>query len=329
MDNITKLIMSASDRILLLDGAIGTLLQSMNLNENDFRGDRFTQNNTALAGNFDILSLTKPESISLIHKSYLEAGADIIKTNTFNGSVLEQSHYDTQDYVYEINLKATRLARIEADNFTTLTSAQPRFVAGVIGPTRYVCSADAISKNYGFELRSTDEITESYTPQIQGLIDGGVDFLLLETIYNAENAKAALTVLNDIGKNRFPVSLSATVIPEFDDEEIEKLINDLIDLSDDYNVFCLGLNCSTGKKETNKYLEIIANSTNSLTSFYPSAGLPDNSGKYPITRHQLATIIKKLAENKLINIVGGCCGTTQEYIRLLSKVVRKIKPRTI
>lgn len=328
MDNITKLKELALDRILLLDGAIGTLIQSMSLTENDFRGDRFTYNNTALAGNFDILSLTKPELISSIHKSYLEAGADIIKTNTFNGSVLEQSHYDTQDDVYEINLKAARLARSEVDNYTTLTSAKPRFVAGVIGPTRYICSTDTINNDFGFEVKSFDEITKSYIPQVQGLIDGGVDFLLLETIYNVGNAKAALSVLDDIGKNRFPVWLSATIIPTHDEKDIMILIEGLKDLSNDYNVICLGLNCSTGKG-TEKYLETIANSTNSLISYYPSAGLPDNSGKYLITPQQFAVIIKKLAEKKLVNIVGGCCGTTQEYIRLLSEAVRNIKPLII
>ncbi len=328
MDNIDKFKQAASDRILLLDGAMGTLLQSIKISEVDYHGDRFKDRSTQLSGNYDILSLTRPEIISTIHKSYLEVGADIIKTNTFNSSVLEQIPYNTQDYVYRINIKAARLARNEADSFTLLTTSKPRFVAGVIGPTRYVGSK-TISNKYGFEFKSFEEMKNSYRPQIEGLIDGGVDFLLLETIYNVDNTRAALSVLDDLRKNKFPVWLSATVIPTFDDKDTQNLLDGLIELINDYNVICLGLNCSTGISESSKYLEYLSNKTNLLVSFYPSAGLPDADGQYPINSIQFAKDLSNLAKRKIVNIVGGCCGTTSEYIQLLSKAIQDELPRHI
>jgi 5-methyltetrahydrofolate--homocysteine methyltransferase len=326
MDRINRLLNSAHERILILDGASGTLILSMGLTEDNYRDDRFQNHDVKLTGNFDILSLTKPELISSIHKSYLEAGADFLKTNTFNGSLLEQNHYKTSEYVYEINLSAAKLARDEADKFTAINPAKPRFVAGVIGPTRYVCSIDVADKT-GFEVRSLDELKESYTPQIKGLIDGGVDLLLLETIYDAENTRAALSVLDDLNKSNFPIWLSATMLNNKSDSDFKILIKSIIEISIDYHVISLGLNCSIEIPEAYKYLESLVNSTNSLVSYNPSAGLPDNSGKYPISSHQFAEGLKELAAKGLLNIAGGCCGTNPEYIRLISNSLKDIPPR--
>ena len=317
--DITKSILGiARKRVLILDGAIGTLIQSMGLEENDFRGDRFRDHTSVLSGNYDILTLTKPELISSIHKSYLEAGADIIRTNTFSSSVLEQAHYKTSAYVYEINKTAVELAKEEADKFSSLNPSKPRFVAGVIGPTRYTCSKKA-ADSFGFDFRSFKEFKKSYMPQVQGLINAGVDFLLVETIFSADNARAALSVLKELCNNSFPIWLSATVIPKFNNRDIENLINELIKLSNDYNVFCIGLNCSTECENRNNHLKKIKDEAGLLVSIHPSAGLPDNDWKYPHSKEIFSNSIKRMLDNKLVDIVGGCCGTTPEYTRMLSE----------
>lgn len=320
MNIIAKLKKTASDRTLLLDGAIGTLIQSMGLVENDFRGERFAGYDAALLGNYDILTLTKPELITSIHRSYLDAGADIIKTNTFSSSVLEQDHYKTSGNVYEINFTSAKIAKKEADKFTSLKPSKPRFVAGVIGPTRYTCSKNA-ADSFGFDFKSFAELKKSYTPQVAGLVEGGVDLLLLETIFHAENARAALSVLNEFDISSIPIWLSATVIPKFKNRDIDNLINEVINLSKDYNVFCIGLNCSTECENRNDIFKKIKDASSLLASIHPSAGLPDKNGRYSDSAEMFSNSIKKVLDNNLVDIVGGCCGTTPEYIKLLTEII--------
>ncbi|MFH2050751.1 MAG: homocysteine S-methyltransferase family protein, partial [bacterium] len=208
----------------------------------------------------------------------------------------------------------------ETDKFTSLNPAKPRFVAGVLGPTRYVCSNDS-ANSFRFALKSFEELKESYLPQVQGLVDGRVDILLVETIFSADNVRAALSALNELGNNSYPICLSATIIPKFNNKDIENLINELINLSNGYNVFCIGLNCSTECENRNNLLKKIEDETGLLASIHPSAGLPDRNGKYPVSPEMFTNSIKQLADQNLVNIVGGCCGTTPEYIKMLSEII--------
>lgn len=320
-----------SQRILVIDGAMGTMIQHYNLCEDDFRGDLLKLHKTLMKGNNDILSLTRPEIIKEIHEQYLEAGADIIETNTFNANKLSQSDYGTEHLVYDINFNSAKLARELVDKFTLANPSCPRFVAGAIGPTNQSCSMPPDISNPGFRKVNFDIMREAYYEQAKGLIDGGADLLLIETIFDTLNAKAAICTISqlfaEIGKE-IPVMLSGTIVDlsgrTLSGQTIEAF---WISVSHTPNLLSIGLNCALGPKQMRPYLEELSKIANCHISLYPNAGLPNEFGGYDESPSRMSDILKDYAESGFLNLVGGCCGTTPEHISAIAKAVEGIAPR--
>lgn len=320
-------------RIMILDGAMGTMIQKLRLGEDDFRGLDFAGHTTRLSGNNDILSITCPDKIALIHRSYLEAGADIIETNTFNAQSISQAEYGTQHYVRQINLAAAGIARREADRMTLLTPDRPRFVAGSVGPTGKTASMSPEVDDPSFRAVSFDMLSEAYQEQIEALIEGGVDLLLIETIFDTLNAKAAMEAARKafaVKEKRLPVMLSVTVADAagrtLSGQTLDAFVTSLA--GDD--VFSFGLNCSFGAEQMLPFLRQISALSPCYVSAYPNAGIPDAMGRYNETPQIMARSIRKFAEEGLVNIVGGCCGSTPEHISAICKALEEgIRPRRI
>jgi len=315
-----------ADRILVLDGAMGTMIQAYELQENDYRSDRFVGHPCDLKGNNDLLSLTRPDIIEAIHRTYLDAGADIVSTNTFNGTALSQSDYRTDQYVYEMNLAAAQLARGVADSFTDKT----RFVAGSLGPTGQTCTMSPDVNRPGYRSVTFDDMREAYGEQGRALIDGGVDILLLETVFDTLNAKAALFALRDILKERnldIPIWVSGTITDTsgriLSGQTIEAF---WISISHS-DPFCVGLNCAFGAEALRSHVEELSRVADTLVSVHPNAGLPNEFGEYDDTPEHMAGILREFASNGLVNIVGGCCGTTPEHIKAIVHAVDSLTPR--
>ena len=312
------------ERILLLDGALGTMIQQCGLTEADFRGEEFKNHPVKLEGNNDILVLTRPDIIANIHRQYLEAGADIIETCTFNSQAISQTEYQTVDYVYRINWEAARLARKEADRMTNLTPDKPRFVAGSIGPTAKMTSMSPDVENPAMRAIDFDTLRMAYIEQIRALMEGGVDALLIETIFDTLNAKAALSaareVFDEIGQ-RVPVMLSATVADAagrlLSGQTLEAF---LVSVAHE-EIFSVGLNCSFGAEQMLPFLKQLSEKAPYYISVYPNAGLPDAMGKYDETPEKMAKHVTPFIQGGLVNIIGGCCGTTPEHIRAMAEVV--------
>ncbi len=312
-------------RILVLDGAMGTMIQRYQLEENDFRGKQFVNHPSPLKGINDILSLTKPEIIMEIHKEYLEAGADIIETNTFNATSISLADYQLEEYAYEINLESARLAVEVAKQFTLTDPLKPRFVAGAIGPTNKTASLSPDVNNPGFRAVTFDDLMESYKEQVEGLEDGGVDILLVETIFDTLNAKAALYAINEVAKKknrRLPVMVSGTITDlsgrTLSGQTVEAF---LLSLSHP-NLLSIGLNCSNGVREMRLLLEKLSQKASIAVSVYPNAGLPNHFGEYDETPEKIGAVINDFLQNGLANIIGGCCGTTPEHIRKLAELAK-------
>ena len=319
-------------RILVLDGAMGTMIQRYQLEENDFRGKQFVDHPSPLKGMNDLLSLTKPEIIKEIHREYLEAGADIIETNTFNATSISLTDYQLENYAYEINLAGARLAVEVAKQFTQSDPLKPRFVAGAIGPTNKTASLSPDVNNPGFRAVTFDDLMESYKEQVEGLEDGGVDILLVETIFDTLNAKAALYAINEVAKKKnrwLPVMVSGTIADlsgrTLSGQTVEAFLHSLSHL----NLLSIGLNCSLGAREMRLFLEELSNKAPIAVSVYPNAGLPNQFGEYDETPEEMGTVINDFLENGLANIIGGCCGTTHEHIRKLAKLAKNHRNRTI
>lgn len=320
------------NRILLLDGAMGTMIQSYNLTESDFRGKKFADHPHDLQGNNDILSLTRPDIIEEIHRAYLESGADIIETNTFNGTSISQADYKTEKIVYDMNVAAAKLAKKAADDFTKQTPSKPRFVAGIIGPTNKTCSLSPDVNNPGFRAVTFDQMKASCAEQARGLIDGGVDILMVETIFDTLNAKAALfAIMELLEKNRLrlPIWISGTIT-----DASGRTLSGQTTEAFWYSVshaepFCVGLNCALGAKQLRPYLEDLSTVAETFVSVHPNAGLPNQFGQYDDTPEYMAGLIRGFAEDSLVNIVGGCCGTTPAHIKAIAEAVEGIKPRQI
>ena len=312
------------ERILLLDGALGTMIQQCGLTEADFRGEEFKNHPVKLEGNNDILVLTRPDIIANIHRQYLEAGADIIETCTFNSQAISQTEYQTVDYVYRINWEAARLARKEADRMTNLIPDKPRFVAGSIGPTAKMTSMSPDVENPAMRAIDFDTLRMAYIEQIRALMEGGVDALLIETIFDTLNAKAALSaareVFDEIGQ-RVPVMLSATVADAagrlLSGQTLEAF---LVSVAHE-EIFSVGLNCSFGAEQMLPFLKQLSEKAPYYISVYPNAGLPDAMGKYDETPEKMAKHVTPFIQGGLVNIIGGCCGTTPEHIRAMTEVV--------
>ena len=320
----------ARSRILILDGAMGTMVQRHNLSEQDFRGEEFASHPVNLAGNNDILTLTRPDVIASIHRAYLEAGADIIESCTFSSQRISQSEYRTEHLVRRLNLAAARLARAEADRMTALTPEKPRFVAGSIGPTGKTASMSPDVDNPAFRAVDFDTLREAYVEQIEALVEGGVDLLLIETLFDSLNAKAALAaaeeVFASIGR-RLPVMLSVTIADAAGRMLAGQTLESFLCSTAHFKPFSVGLNCSFGAEQMLPFLKQIASAASCYISAYPNAGIPDQMGRYDQTPEIMARNVAHFAELGLVNIVGGCCGSTPDHIRSIAEVVAEYKPR--
>lgn len=318
------------ERILVLDGAMGTMIQQYNLSEADFRGERFKDIPGQLKGNNDLLCLTRPEVIEDIHRKYLVAGADIIETNSFNATSVSMADYHVQAYCLEINLAAARLARRMADEFTALNPEKPRFVAGSVGPTNKTCSMSPDVNNPAFRALTFDELQAAYCEQMEALLEGGVDALLIETIFDTLNAKAAIRAAElSMEKTgcRVPLMLSVTVSDIAGRTLSGQTLDAFLASVEHADLFSVGLNCSFGARQLKPFLEQLASRAPYYISAYPNAGLPNSLGQYDQTPEDMAAEVKEYIEEGLVNIIGGCCGTTEQYIAKYQDLIQGVQPR--
>lgn len=320
-------------RILIIDGAMGTMIQRYKLEEADYRGERFKDWHTDVKGNNDLLSITRPEIIQEIHELYLSAGADIIETNTFSSTTIAQADYDMQSLAYEMNVASAQCARKAADKFTAQNPAKPRFVAGAIGPLNKTLSLSPDVNNPGFRAVTFDEVVEAYTEQIKGLSDGGVDLLLIETIFDTLNAKAAIFAVKNYfrkaGKPELPIMISGTITDAsgrtLSGQTLEAFYVSVMHA----NPLSVGLNCALGASEMRPHIEELSQIAGCYTSAYPNAGLPNAFGEYDEQPAETAHIIEEWAEKGFLNIVGGCCGTTPDHIKHIADEVARFAPREL
>lgn len=319
------------ERILVLDGAMGTMIQQYNLTESDFRGERFREIQGQLKGNNDLLCLTRPDVIEEIHRRYLEAGADIIETNTFNATRVSMADYHMQDYCREINLEAARLARRLADEYTQKNPEKPRFVAGSVGPTNKTCSMSPDVNNPAFRALTYDELLEAYCEQMEALIEGGVDAILIETIFDTLNAKVAIQAAElsmlKMGR-KLPLMLSVTVSDIAGRTLSGQTLDAFLASVQHADLFSVGLNCSFGARQLKPFLEQLAKRAPYYISAYPNAGLPNSLGQYDQSPEEMAAEVKEYIDEGLVNIIGGCCGTTEEYIARYQELIKDTKPHT-
>lgn len=313
-----------NERVLILDGAMGTMIQRYNLSEQDFRGERFAGIPGQMKGNNDLLCLTRPDVIKDIHRKYLEAGADIIETNTFNAQRISMADYHMQDLCREINLAAARLARELADEYTAKTPRKPRFVAGSVGPTNKTCSMSPDVNNPALRALTYDELATAYQEQMEALLEGGVDALLIETIFDSLNAKAAIyaaeTAMKKTGRE-VPLMLSVTVSDIAGRTLSGQTLDAFLASVQHAPIFSIGLNCSFGAKQLKPFLEGLAARAPYYISAYPNAGLPNSLGQYDQTPEEMASEVKEYIDEGLVNIIGGCCGTTEEYIAKYQELI--------
>jgi 5-methyltetrahydrofolate--homocysteine methyltransferase len=318
------------ERILILDGAMGTMLQRHKFTEEDFRGERFKDWEHPLQGNNDLLSLTQPEAIADVHRQYFAAGADIVETNTFSGTTIAMADYFLEDYVYQLNYESAKIARRVADQFTTNEPNKPRFVAGSIGPTNKTASMSPDVNDPGFRAVSFDGLRVAYKQQVEALLDGGVDLLLVETIFDTLNAKAALFAIEEVKEERnidVPIMVSGTITDASGRTLSGQTAEAFLISISHIPVLSVGFNCALGASQLIPHLEVLSAKTKYAVSAHPNAGLPNAFGEYDETPAQMAAQIKEYAEKGLVNIVGGCCGTTPEHIRAIAEVVKKYEPR--
>ena len=320
-------------RILIIDGAMGTMIQRHKLEEADYRGERFKDWHTDVKGNNDLLSITQPEIIIGIHKLYLEAGADIIETNTFSSTVIAQADYDMQSLAYELNVASAKCARIAADEFTAKNPAKPRYVAGAIGPLNKTLSLSPDVNNPGYRAVTFDEVATAYTEQIKGLVDGGVDIILIETIFDTLNAKAAIYATKNYFRNNnlpeLPIMISGTITDASGRTLSGQTLEAFYTSVAHANPLSVGLNCALGASEMRSHIEELSQIASCYVSAYPNAGLPNAFGEYDEQPHETAHIIEEWAASGWLNIVGGCCGTTPDHIKHIADEVSKFKAREL
>lgn len=320
-----------NQRILVIDGAMGTMIQRHRLQEADYRGERFRDWHQDVKGNNDLLSITRPDIITEIHRQYLEAGADIIETNTFSSTSIAQADYDMSSLAYELNVASARCAVAAASEYTRKDPAKPRFVAGAIGPLNKTLSLSPDVNNPGYRAVTFDEVVTSYTEQIRGLVDGGVDLLLIETIFDTLNAKAAIFAIKEFfrktGQAEKPIMISGTITDAsgrtLSGQTLEAFYVSVIHA----RPLSIGLNCALGAREMRPHIEELSNIARCYTSAYPNAGLPNAFGEYDEQPEETAHIIEEWAREGLLNIVGGCCGTTPDHIRHIAEQVKRYAPR--
>ncbi|NIF05300.1 5-methyltetrahydrofolate--homocysteine methyltransferase [Chryseobacterium sp. Tr-659] len=319
-------------RILVLDGAMGTMLQRYKFEEEDYRGERFKDWEHPVKGNNDLLSLTQPQAIEEVHKKYLEAGADIIETNTFSGTTIAMADYHMEELVYELNYESAKIARKACDEYTAKDPDKPRFVAGSIGPTNRTASLSPDVNDPGYRAITFEELRVAYKQQCEALLDGGSDILLVETIFDTLNAKAALFAIDELQEERgikIPIMVSGTITDASGRTLSGQTAEAFLISVSHLNLLSVGFNCALGADQLTPYLETLAHNSEFYVSAYPNAGLPNAFGKYDETPEDMARQIKEYVEKGLINIIGGCCGTTPEHIKAIADLVKEYSPRKL
>lgn len=329
---MTNIKLEIQKRILVLDGAMGTMLQAYKFTEDDYRGDRFKDYPSSLKGNNDLLSLTQPEAIAEVHRKYFEAGADIVETNTFSGTSIAMADYNMENLVYELNYESAKIAKRVADEFTNANPSQPRFVAGSIGPTNKTASLSPDVNKPEYRAITFDELRIAYKEQVEALIDGGVDVLLVETIFDTLNAKAALFAIEEVKEERqidIPIMVSGTITDAsgrtLSGQTVEAFLTSISHIP----LLSVGFNCALGAEQLKPYLQRLSNETYFFTSAHPNAGLPNAFGEYDQSPKQMQQLIEDYLQDGLINIIGGCCGTNPDHIKAIAEVAKNYKPRRI
>ena len=322
------------ERILVIDGAMGTMIQRHKLTEEDYRGTRFANWHSDVKGNNDLLCITQPAIITGIHLQYLEAGADIIETNTFSSTSIAMADYDMQELAYELNVAAAKCVRDAIDQYKAKhPNSKEKYIAGSIGPLNKTLSLSPDVNNPGFRAVTFDEVVLAYTEQIRGLVDGGVDIILVETIFDTLNAKAAIFAIKEyfrkIGQPELPIMISGTITDASGRTLSGQTLEAFYTSVAHAKPLSVGLNCALGAQEMRAHIEELSQIATCYTSAYPNAGLPNAMGEYDEAPHQTAHFIEEWAKNKFVNIVGGCCGTTPDHIKHMADNVRNIQPRTL
>ncbi|MFT6971422.1 MAG: 5-methyltetrahydrofolate--homocysteine methyltransferase [Roseivirga sp.] len=318
------------ERILILDGAMGTMIQRHPLEEEDFRGEVFKDHTSSLKGNNDLLSITRPEIIKDIHRQYLLAGADIIETNTFSGTTIAQADYSLEYAVYDINYKSARIAREVADEITALDPHKPRFVAGSIGPTNRTASLSPDVNDPGYRAVTFDQLVTAYKEQVIALTDGGVDLLLVETVFDTLNAKAALFAIEEVSEEKgkeWPIMVSGTITDASGRTLSGQTTQAFLISVAHMPLLSIGLNCALGASQLRPYLETLSDKAQFYTSAHPNAGLPNEFGEYDQTAEEMAVQVEDFLSSGFLNIIGGCCGTNPDHIKAIAEVAAKHKPR--
>ncbi|WP_375252480.1 homocysteine S-methyltransferase family protein [Dokdonia donghaensis] len=326
----TALVKALKERILVLDGAMGTMLQAYNFSEKDFRGERFKDFHRSVKGNNDLLSLTQPAAIAEVHRKYFEAGADIVETNTFSSTTIAMADYEMEEYVYDLNYASAKIAKDVAQSITAKEPHKPRFVAGSIGPTNKTASMSPDVNDPGYRAVSFEELRVAYKQQVEALLDGGVDLLLVETVFDTLNAKAALFAIDQVKEERgvdTPVMISGTITDASGRTLSGQTAEAFLISVSHIPLLSVGFNCALGASQLQPHLEAIASKTEVGISAHPNAGLPNAFGEYDETPEQMAIQIKKYIDKNLVNIVGGCCGTTPAHIKAIAQLVANVTPR--
>ncbi|MFC3651021.1 homocysteine S-methyltransferase family protein [Dyella humi] len=342
-ERVAALEAALHERILILDGGMGTMLQGHQLDETGFRGDRFAQGHDSqhahdhpgscdLKGNNDLLTLTKPDIIRGVHEAYLEAGADLVETNTFNSTRISQADYHLEHLAYELNREGAKLARAACDTYTAKNPAKPRFAIGILGPTSRTASLSPDVNDPGFRNVTFEELVDNYTEAASGLLDGDADLIMVETIFDTLNAKAALFALSELFRargSRVPVMISGTIT-----DRSGRTLSGQTAEAFYYSVkhirpLSVGLNCALGAADLRPHIQTLANIADSYVSTHPNAGLPNAFGEYDETPVQMASVIDGFARDGLLNLVGGCCGTTPAHIKAIAEAVSKYAPRKL
>ncbi|MFM9839939.1 MAG: homocysteine S-methyltransferase family protein [Cyclobacteriaceae bacterium] len=320
------------ERILILDGAMGTMIQRHTLEEEDFRGEQFKNHTHPLKGNNDLLSLTRPDIIKDIHAQYFAAGADIAETNTFSGTTIAQADYHLEHIVYELNYQSAKIAKEVADEFTKREPNKPRFVAGAVGPTNRTLSISPNVNDPGYRAVTFDQLKVAYKEQVKGLMDGGADLILVETIFDTLNAKAALfgiqELFDELGKS-LPIMVSGTITDASGRTLSGQTTEAFLTSVSHVPLLSVGLNCALGARQLRPYLQVLNENAPFFVSAYPNAGLPNEFGQYDEGPQEMADQIKEFLEEGLVNVLGGCCGTTPDHIRAIAELAKKYKPREV
>jgi 5-methyltetrahydrofolate--homocysteine methyltransferase len=327
---MSKIQEAIKNRILVLDGAMGTMLQRYNFSEEDFRGEQFKDFPHSLKGNNDLLSLTQPKAIKEVHAAYFEAGADIVETNTFSGTTIGMADYHLEEYVYELNFQSAKIAREVADEFTAKNPDKPRFVAGSIGPTNRTASMSPDVNDPGYRAVTFDDLRIAYKQQVEALLDGGADLLLVETIFDTLNAKAALFAIEEVKEERnidIPIMVSGTITDASGRTLSGQTVEAFLVSVSHIPLLSVGFNCALGADLLKPYLQTLSQNTSFNVSAHPNAGLPNAFGEYDETPEQMQAFIKEYLDDNLVNIIGGCCGTTPAHIKLIADIAKNYSPR--